>query len=254
MSVFFADLDNTLIYSHRRSIGKEKLPVEYLDGKQQSYMTNYSYRFLKDAKWIDIVPVTTRTYEQFRRLTFMEDLHINNAIVCNGGMLLKGEKEDEEWSLGTMRLTNASLDALTMTFDMLTNDKPKTVIHRPTPYMVYFKSNDPVEESQKLRDLVNAEFINVEHDQRKIYLFVSGIDKGTAVVRYKKKMSVEIDVAAGDDAMDVPMLNLARYALASSKIAPLVKNKNLIVIDGEQIADGICDELQRLHDAGKIHG
>lgn len=254
MSVFFADLDNTLIYSHRRNIGREKLPVEYLDGKQQSYMTSYSYRFLKDAEWINVVPVTTRTHEQFQRLTFMEDLHINHAIVCNGGMLLEGGKEDEEWTLETMRLIDASVDALDMTFDMLTNDKPDTVIHRPTPYMIYFKSNDPVEESRKLRDLVNAEIINVEHDQRKVYLFVSGVEKGTAVVRYKKKMSVEIDVAAGDDVMDVPMLNLARYALASSKIAPLVKNKNLIVIDGEQMADRICDELQRLHDAGKIIG
>lgn len=252
MSIFFTDLDNTLIYSHRRDIGSEKLSVEYFGGRQQSYMTDYSYRFLKAAEWIDIVPVTTRTYAQFKRLTFLRDLHINNAIVCNGGMLVKGGKEDEEWSLETMRLTNASLDALNMTFDMLTNDKPETVIHRPTPYMVYYKSNDPVEESQKLRDLINAEIINVEHDQRKVYLFISGVEKGMAVVRYKKKMSVEIDVAAGDNVMDVPMLNIARYALASSKIAPLVKNKNLIVIDEEQIADRICDELQRLHAAEKI--
>lgn len=252
MSVLFTDLDNTLIYSHRRNIGSEKMLVEYLGGKQQSYMTDYSYRFFKVAEWIDIVPVTMRTYTQFQRLTFMEDLHINNAIVCNGGMFLKNGEEDEEWSLETLLLTGASLDALSITSDMLTNDKPEVVIHRPTPYMVYFKSKDPLEDSKKLKKLINTEILNVEHDQRKVYLFVLGVDKGMAAVRYKKMMSVEIDVAAGDDVMDVPMLNLARYAFASSKIAPLVKNKNLFVIDGELISDRMCDELQRLHDAGKI--
>ncbi len=75
-----------------------------------------------------------------------------------------------------------------------------------------------------------------------------------AAVRYKKKMSVEIDVAAGDDLMDVPMLNLARYAFASSKIASLVRNENLIIVEEDQMADRICGELQRLHSTGKING
>lgn len=252
MVCFFTDLDNTLIYSHRRDIGNEKLPVEYIEGRQQSYMTNYSYSFLKAAEWIDIVPITTRTYAQFKRLTFMKDLHINNAIVCNGGMLVENGEEDEGWSLETLCMTGASTDALNAISDMLTNNNPDVVIHRPILYMVYFKSNNPDEESKKLKKMVNTEFISVEHDQRKVYLFASGVDKGMAAVRYKKMMSVEIDVAAGDDVMDVPMLNLARYAFASSKIAPLVKNKNLFVIDGELISDRMCDELQRLHDAGKI--
>ena len=252
MVCFFTDLDNTLIYSHRRDIGNEKLPVEYIEGRQQSYMTNYSYRFLKAAGWIDIVPITTRTYAQFKRLTFINDLHINNAIVCTGGMLVGNGEEDEGWSLETLRMTGASMEAINAISDMLTNNNPDVVIHRPVPYMVYFKSDNPDEESKKLKKIVKNEFISVEHDQRKVYLFASGVNKGKAAVRYKKKMSVEIDVAAGDDVMDVPMLNIARYALASSKIAPLVKNKNLIVIDGEQIADRICDELQRLHAAGKI--
>lgn len=252
MAYFFTDLDNTLIYSHRRNIGNENLPVEYLDGRQQSYMTEYSYSYLKAAEWIDVVPVTTRTYIQYQRLTFKEDLHISNAIVCNGGMFLKNGGEDEEWSLETLRLTETSRDALRVTADLLTNIMQEVVIHRPTPYMVYFKSNNPIEESKKLQKLVNTQIIKVEHDQRKVYLFALGIDKGTAVDRYKNSLSVEIDVAAGDDAMDVPMLNLARYAFASSKIAHLVKNKNLFVIDGELISDKVCDGLQRLHDAGKI--
>ena len=36
---FFCDLDHTLIYSHRVALGEEKVVVEYLNGKEQSFMT-----------------------------------------------------------------------------------------------------------------------------------------------------------------------------------------------------------------------
>ena len=65
MSVFFTDLDNTMIYSHHREIGKPKIVVEHLDGREQSFMTEFAYDFLLSADWLDIVPVTTRTKQQY---------------------------------------------------------------------------------------------------------------------------------------------------------------------------------------------
>ena len=39
----FCDLDHTLIYSHRVPIGLNKIAVEYLNGKEQSFMTQGTY-------------------------------------------------------------------------------------------------------------------------------------------------------------------------------------------------------------------
>lgn len=42
----FTDIDNTLLYSYRREIGENKVVVEHINGKIQSYMTKRSYDFL----------------------------------------------------------------------------------------------------------------------------------------------------------------------------------------------------------------
>ena len=49
MTYFCSDLDNTLIYSYRHDIGKEKVLVETKEGKELSYMTKVSYELLKQV-------------------------------------------------------------------------------------------------------------------------------------------------------------------------------------------------------------
>lgn len=252
MSVFFTDLDNTLIYSHKREIGEEKTVVEYLDGRQQSFMTNYTYKYLKNAKWLDIVPVTTRIDTQFKRITCMNELNIKEAIVGNGGMLLLNGNEDEEWSAKTLDIASKQISSLDKIEAKLRNDYPLAVIYRPTPYMLYLRRDSQSDIFNRLEDYAKEMDLTFQQAHRKLYLFCKGIDKGKAVERYKKRRGVNIDVAAGDDIMDIPMLNLARFAFASEKIAPYVKNENLFVFEGELISDRICDELQRLHISGKI--
>lgn len=61
MKTFFSDLDNTLIFSHRKKGVEDKIPVEYLNGKEQSYMPGELARLLTDNQEILLVPVTTRS-------------------------------------------------------------------------------------------------------------------------------------------------------------------------------------------------
>jgi len=100
LSVFFTDLDNTLIYSHKREIGEEKTVVEYLDGRQQSFMTNYTYKYLKNAKWLDIVPVTTRIDTQFKRITCMNELNIleDNVHFYGDFNILDIKETGQDWT------------------------------------------------------------------------------------------------------------------------------------------------------------
>ena len=64
MTAFFSDLDRTLIFSHRIALPREKLVVELLNGREQSYMTCRTLAYLQNAAWLRLVPVTMRSCEQ----------------------------------------------------------------------------------------------------------------------------------------------------------------------------------------------
>ena len=51
MVLFVSDLDNTLIYSYKREIGKKKICVELYEGKEISFMTENSYRLLNNKNF-----------------------------------------------------------------------------------------------------------------------------------------------------------------------------------------------------------
>ena len=251
MITFFTDLDNTVVYSHRRNIGTEKTVVEYLDGKQQSFMTDHTYEYLKNAVWIDIIPVTTRTASQFSRLS-LQELRISHALICNGGMLMIDGIEDEEWTKGSLDLAGDQTGVLEKSLETVRELFPGTVIHKPTPYMGYFKADDPGGCCELLRKLIDDRDVSFSHDRNKVYCLASSIDKGSAALRYERLTGKGIDLAAGDSEMDVPLLNLARYAFATKRIAGLVRNRNLFVLEGEAVSDEICDIIQMLHVSGEI--
>ena len=97
MIVFNVDLDNTLIYSYKYDIGKNKRQVELYKENYISYITDKIYNLLLTLRNNAlIVPTTTRTIEQYSRI----ELGIGNfkyALVCNGGVLLIDGKEGLEW-------------------------------------------------------------------------------------------------------------------------------------------------------------
>ena len=62
------DLDNTVIYSHRRPVGEPKRWVEELRGAPQSFMTEYTWSYLRRQRWLKVIPVTTRTAAQYAGL------------------------------------------------------------------------------------------------------------------------------------------------------------------------------------------
>ena len=91
---FFSDIDNTLIYSHRHHIPQPRICVEELHGKPQSYMSQKSYEYFKNQKWLSVTPVTTRTFEQYQRLhSVAQKLKWHFALICNGAVLLNDGKE-----------------------------------------------------------------------------------------------------------------------------------------------------------------
>lgn len=249
MDIFFSDLDNTLIYSHNRKICGEKVVVEYLSGKEQGYMTAKTYNFLKNADWLNLVPVTTRTEAQYRRINFTVDFNIKYALVCNGGKLLIDGKEDKSWSDETLGHTENQIDALNSATELLMTMCGKYEIHRPELYMSYAVSEKPKELCQELRKHINNESVCAEHDRRKVYLFASYVNKGNAIRRFKQLINIRKIIVAGDDIMDIPMLNEADYALATDKIFDKIVIPVKKRLSGEIISDQICTNLEEMYNS-----
>ena len=86
--ILCADMDNTIIYSYKRNIGENKLNVELYNGREISFISEKTHDLLKKVnEKITIIPTSTRTEEQYKRI----DLDIGivpYALVCNGGVLL----------------------------------------------------------------------------------------------------------------------------------------------------------------------
>ena len=252
MSILFTDLDNTMIYSHHREIGKPKIVVEHLEGREQSFMTEFAYDFLSSAEWLTVIPITTRTEQQYRRIECCQKLRFKYAILCNGGKLLVDGKEDLEWSRDTDTIARDYYGSMEYAAELLSRLCGNETVHRPEKYMSYMKCNDPERIYTELNRLTDPNRVNVQRDGRKVYLFAKGITKGNAVKRFMDNRTPEITIAAGDNMMDVSMLNRVDIAFANRNIFDSVTCRDKVKIEDNPFSDGICKSISEMRKKGKI--
>ena len=50
MKILNIDMDNTLIYSYKHDIGREKINVELYNGREISYITKRTFELLNEIK------------------------------------------------------------------------------------------------------------------------------------------------------------------------------------------------------------
>mgnify|MGYP003293586523 FL=1 len=252
MSVLFSDLDNTMIFSHHMEIGNKKIVVEHLDGREQSFMTEFTYDFFTKADWLNTIPVTTRTEQQYRRIECAQELRFKYAIICNGGKLLIDGKEDSEWSNKTDVIARNCYDSIDYATEVLSHLCNDEAVHRPEKYMSYAKCNNPESVYIKLSRMIDLNKVNIQRDGRKVYIFANGITKGEALRRFIEGRKSETIIAAGDNLMDVSMLNRADIAFANQSIFALTTCKNKIKIIDEIFSDGICKSISEMRMKGKL--
>lgn len=242
MYTWFSDLDNTLIYSHRTSFSQEKVLVEYLEGKEQSYMTQKTYDFMC-GNHIRFVPVTTRSIEQYKRLfVFGKEIQVEYALVCNGGVLLKDGIIDEEWLCETKVIANEGIRILAS----IQNELPEYNINNIEDVMLYFKSDEPQEVAELLRSKYVDERIYIGFDKRKVYIVPSEINKGNAVRRYGKRFGITNTVSSGDSEFDISMLDVTNIAMCPDSLMKQVKKAEQKYAMGDNLifSDEICERLK----------
>ncbi len=242
MYTWFSDLDNTLVYSHRNFFPAEKVLVELLMGKEQSYMTKITYDFMCNMK-MNFVPVTTRTIEQYNRLfIFQGSINVKRALVCNGAILLVDGHIDEEWKNETRHTAHKGISEL---LD-IQKDFSEYNINNVEDFMFYFEAEKPEEQAEIYRERYKSMNIYVGYDKRKVYFVPTEINKGTAIYRYCQRYGIEKSISSGDSEFDVSMLSATNISIAPDvlmkNIASCVKKYSLG--DGVIISDAICKYLK----------
>lgn len=245
MNAFCFDLDNTFIYSHRRIINGEKITAEIFKNKKQSFMTRYTYDFIKSNKSIKMIPVTTRTRNQYERVFILNGI-CDTAVVCNGGSLLINGVVDESWEAETIKLVGNEIEAVKDVLKFIRRFKDSDEIHSAAPYMVYFRSDNTAEKAELIKNNFDMEKLYVGHDGRKVYCIAKSVNKGQAILRLREKFDLENIIAAGDSEFDIPMLDMASEAFASEKIFNLVSNRKKHILNGDIISDQICMLVKQL--------
>lgn len=230
----FADLDNTLIFSHRYDIGDRCL-VEMLNGKEQAYMTRRGYDYLQKIDTDVLVPVTSRTLAQYQRVSLYGDGRIPEyALIDNGGILLIDGKVDAVWLSETEALIKDDMDALKQ-YEQAFSDK--AVIKWQDDMVLFLKSAEHYELFSSKADEYGLMIFN--HFD-KIYVCSGKLTKGNAVRRFKARYPADLTIIAGDSETDLSMVPEADKAYLDIKLKQKVRDtENVSFVEPLIIAETI---------------
>lgn len=218
-AVLALDLDQTLIYSGRSAGPLDDVAtvwVEDYDGAPLSLMTAEAYGLLGElAQRHHVVPVTTRTPEQYARVRL--PVSPAYAICCNGGVLLRDGARDRDWDdrVAEDLVSVASADDVAATV-LGVRDQPwvRTVrqVERLFVYLVAH-ARDQIPESwiDETADWAGDLGWTVSVQGRKVYIVPSVLSKGAAAVRVAGELGGPL-FAAGDSLLDTTLLDVAQVA------------------------------------------
>lgn len=255
MIVFHTDLDKTLIYSHRAEIGEDKLCVELYQGREVSFMTARTRSLLREIagrEQVLIVPTTTRSVEQYERITL--PIAPEYALVCNGGVLLHRGVRDEFWYQDSLRRILPAEEEMEKAKVLMEKDPSRNFELRFVDGIFLFtKSGEPKIMASRLSEELDPQKVRVFTNREKIYVLPQSLDKGEAVKRFRallqSRFSGEVfsSVGAGDSAFDIPMLQESDIAFAPSRLAQEERLSEKIRLFSEEkiFSDALLEELAK---------
>lgn len=214
-TIFFTDLDGTLIFSAKRST-PEDVVVEYKDGEPISCITAFQKEHLRYL--MNVVPVTTRSIEQYKRIRFPEGFAPEYAITDNGGNLLINGEPDPEWAAQSVEYTKECAEELSKCREILERDIHRCFEIRMVDGLFLFtKSSDP---AATVAALGKGERVESFYTGEKVYVIPKKISKGEAAKRLLERVRFAgAVISAGDSEMDLTLLNIADYALYTENIS-----------------------------------
>ncbi len=245
--VFACDLDNTLLHS-RKKYQETDICAEILNDVQQSFITPRTDELIMqitaDEKVL-LLPVTTRSIAQYKRIQWHEGCTPELALVCNGAILLRNGEPDPEW----LEKSNAQIEPYRAELQQLCekytgNPAFKTVRIVDDMFLfLYCYDRDAV--SELAESCRKDTQLHVEYSGSKMYIFPDPANKGASVRRFADTFGMERILAAGDSMIDISMLHLADTALVpDADLATKIGNPNhKICPEDKCFSDFIFEEV-----------
>ena len=209
------DLDQTVVFS-RRSAGEAgpSVVVEHLAGEPLSSMTVGAVAaYTALAARHDVVPVTTRTVEQYTRIAL--PVAPAHAVCANGGVLLADGRPDAAWAAWVAGLCAASAPLREVEARLRSVEAEPWVrlVRTAQDLFAYLVAHSrdsvpagwPAALAAELAPLGWA----VSVQGRKVYAVPAGLSKAAAVQRLVDQLGADVLLAAGDSLLDRPLLELA---------------------------------------------
>lgn len=242
--LFACDLDNTLIHSYKNKKDGD-VCVEWLDGQEQGYMDGQAYEMLGElAEYALFVPVTTRSIEQYKRIRWKDNVEPKYAVTTNGAILLEGGEADAAWLARSKAEAcgyRAEMERLLQKLLAQGEYTSCKIVDGMYLFAAYRDDNFARNMAARHRELTS---LAVAISGRKIYFLPPRFNKGEALQRLRERWKPECAIAAGDSAIDVPMLNLADIAFYKEWLTEQVNSGEKVVFEDEK--DLICKVVSKL--------
>lgn len=226
--LFVSDLDRTLIYSRRAfwlGPGMDPPPhslAEVYNGEEISFIADEALGKLRlMAEKMAFAPVTTRTVEQYQRVSLFQKVVVPRfAVVSNGGNILIDGRIDEVWAAQIRRKKERHCladEALLAEFAKIKHSS-WLLTQRQADQLFYYciveRSCLPYAELADFRTWAAAGNWTLSLQGRKLYLVPSVVNKADAVLHIKERLHASFLAAAGDSLLDLCVLDRADYAIA----------------------------------------
>ena len=225
--IFASDLDQTLIYSPKSfRLLPELMPavssIEIYDGREISFMADHAIAKLKKiASQSTFVPVTTRTIDQYRRISlFHETIIPAYGVVSNGGNIIVNGVVDSAWqkqvAINMAQMCLCAEDMLAG-FNEICHESwagPMRMADGLFYYCVVERDKVPLKDIESFALWAEQQQWSVSLQGRKLYIVPQVVNKGAAVAYIRNLLQEKLVVAAGDSLLDLCMLEQADYAIS----------------------------------------
>ncbi len=226
-TLFACDLDNTLIHSYKKK-KENDLCVERIHGAEQGFIGKETLLLLPEIQRQTIfVPVTTRSIEQYRRITWPDGAP-KFALVANGAILLQDGEIDNWWMEETRSIVSESLEEMNGLLGRYQADRSLLRVRIVDEIYLFVYCKENAEEWAK--EHRGDTRLSVVVSGKKVYFLPSGIDKGTAIRRLLRRLGCPNLICAGDSEMDLPMLDLADFCLSPETLAEKISGQGQKIV------------------------
>lgn len=237
--LIFSDIDGTLIFSAAKK-RPEDIVCEYKDGAEISCITPRQAEIF--PKLSRVIPVTTRSIEQYLRIDFPSGFSPEYALVDNGGTLLINGKPDREWTKNSLGIVEKCAEELSRCRKFLENDVHRSFEIRLVDGMFLFTKSDSPERTLELLKSAAGERVECFAVGAKVYAIPAKINKGSAAKRLRERISPNSrTICAGDSTMDISLLEIADAAVFPEDLRGIAAARNSVVFPRERFCESVTE-------------